>query len=72
MIIYSSTNTSPRPGAHVAVECPDCNSIGYRNDRYCACCGKPVVRRCTACKAEVTHPVAHYCSNCGVSLAEEG
>ncbi len=57
--------------AHGLRFCASCGSLGYRDDRYCACCGSQLVRCCPHCNAQVLHPVAHYCTQCGGSLADE-
>ena len=49
--------------------CTGCGAIGYSTDRYCACCGKPLACTCGACGARILQPIAHYCTQCGASLA---
>lgn len=57
---------------HGAIRCGECGTIGYRSDRYCACCGTPLLPRCTRCGAAVVHPIAYYCTECGVGLDPTG
>ncbi len=57
---------------HGAVRCGGCGTIGYRSDKYCACCGTPILPRCPRCGATVTHPIAYFCTECGATLDEEG
>jgi predicted amidophosphoribosyltransferase len=49
-------------------ECPGCRALAYADDRYCACCGTRLDEACAACGSPITHPVANYCSQCGVPV----
>ena len=48
--------------------CPACGAIGYRHDRYCSCCGSPMTSHCNHCGAASEHPLANYCTRCGMRL----
>jgi hypothetical protein len=48
--------------------CPACGAIGYRDDRYCACCGSAMTAVCRQCGTAREHPVANYCTHCGARL----
>jgi hypothetical protein len=50
------------------IRCPACGTAGYPTDKYCACCGGHLTRICRDCGAEVTQPVANYCTQCGSAL----
>ena len=54
-----------------AVRCSSCGTVGYQTDRYCPCCGTPLVRSCGECGAAIVHPIAYYCTACG-SMLEAG
>jgi len=48
--------------------CPACGTIGYGNDRFCACCGEPMARICSNCGSRILQPIANYCTQCGAPL----
>jgi len=54
--------------AEVVVCCRVCGAIGYRDDKYCACCGTPLSRTCGNCGAEIEHPAITCCVHCGTSF----
>ncbi len=56
--------------APLMVQCSSCGAIGYPADRYCACCGIVMPRRCRGCDAPILHRAANYCTQCGASFAE--
>ncbi|MBS1913855.1 MAG: hypothetical protein JST22_17840 [Bacteroidetes bacterium] len=50
------------------LRCGACLAFGYRDDKYCACCGAPLRRLCRQCGAAVLQPVAFFCTQCGARL----
>ncbi len=52
--------------------CPHCASAAYDGDRFCACCGGSLPRRCRMCGAAILHRVANYCTQCGAPFPPEG
>lgn len=52
------------------IECAACGSTGYSDDRYCACCGRGLLQRCSGCDAAIRHRIANYCTQCGAALVE--
>ena len=64
-------NLSGSEGAHDdhgPKRCVSCGSHAYRTDRYCARCGDTLFNVCRVCGGTVEHPVAYYCTHCGVAL----
>ena len=51
-----------------AIRCSACGTVGYQTDRYCPCCGDPLLRSCGSCGALIVHPIAYYCTSCGSEL----
>ena len=50
------------------ITCSGCGSIGYSDEAFCVCCGRPrqgAPRRCGNCRAEIKHRRANYCPSCG-------
>ncbi|MEO5930323.1 MAG: zinc ribbon domain-containing protein [Candidatus Kapaibacterium sp.] len=53
------------------MRCTGCGTVGYQGDRYCPCCGLPLVRNCRQCGAAIAHPIANFCTACGLPLDGE-
>jgi hypothetical protein len=64
----ASPGSQPRRAVNLARECPGCRALAYSDDRYCACCGTQLAHACGACGSPIVHPVANYCSQCGVAV----
>jgi len=58
--------------AAVSVLCVRCGALGYPADKYCVCCGYEMARFCNNCGERILHPVANYCTQCGISFVESG
>jgi hypothetical protein len=54
---------------HDPLRCMRCGTIAYRGDLFCPCCGAGIRPHCPACGAPVRHPIAHYCTACGIGFA---
>jgi hypothetical protein len=51
--------------------CSACGALGYRFDRFCACCGIEMPRRCRTCGAGMLHKLANYCTQCGAPVSPD-
>jgi hypothetical protein len=47
--------------------CPDCNEPYLPGDKFCARCGRALVRTCPSCGTTAT-PEDRFCSQCGTKL----
>jgi hypothetical protein len=54
------------------LRCSGCGTIAYPGDHFCPCCGAGIMPHCPACGAPVRHPIAHYCTTCGIGLGGMG
>lgn len=65
-------NSHSRPLAeHLPIgvaRCTSCGAIGYTADLFCACCGRPMPKRCKTCGSVVHQQIANYCTQCGAPM----
>ncbi|MCC7438360.1 MAG: zinc ribbon domain-containing protein [Armatimonadetes bacterium] len=62
----STPSSAATPG--FPVRCPNCGTVGYEHDNYCACCGTAMANLCRSCGSQIMQPLANYCSKCGAEL----
>ena len=68
--IPSPEETYPDGGPSAMARCPHCGVFAYRNERFCPCCGGALLRRCPGCGERIWHPIANFCSQCGIPLGD--
>jgi hypothetical protein len=70
-MVENSPREPEREGAREFIRCPECGAAGYPEDRFCSCCGESLGNRCGWCGIRIIHPVAYFCSQCGVPLIRQ-
>ena len=68
---FGETRLDPPQVPEGIVPCASCGAMGYPYDRFCACCGIEMPRRCRTCGAGVLHKLANYCTQCGAPVAAD-
>ena len=59
------------------LQCEDCGTLAYQEDRFCSCCGTRLRSKeeepgvCSRCEARRLHPHALFCTVCGEATQKQ-